>query len=342
MSNVTALQTAEQSDESVSSTAMILNDANFSRVVKFAEMMASGRATVPKHLQGNVGDCLAVSMQAMRWRMDPFAVGQKTHLVNGTLGYEAQLVNAVAQESGAIAGRFHYEYRGEGANVECRAGAVLKGETDITWGEWLSAASVKVKNSPLWATNPKQQLAYLQVKNWARMYCPGAILGVYTTDELESIEPPRERFMGDAEVIEKPQQEKSASKTAAFKDRVGAGKRKDAEQKPVSLDVVLQAIAEASTREQMEEAAAHAARLNDADKAAAGDAYKARLAALKAAAQPADDRPTYAKIADQIQKAKDVDVLDIVADLLGEIEDATQRAELTEQYRDRRAQLAGE
>jgi hypothetical protein len=34
-------------------------------------------------------------MQAAQWGMNPFAVAQKTHVVNGTLGYEAQLVNAV-------------------------------------------------------------------------------------------------------------------------------------------------------------------------------------------------------------------------------------------------------
>jgi hypothetical protein len=40
-------------------------------------------------------------------------VAQKTHLVNGVLGYEAQLVNAVISSSNAIVGRFHYEYEGD-------------------------------------------------------------------------------------------------------------------------------------------------------------------------------------------------------------------------------------
>lgn len=29
----------------------------------------------------------------------------------------------------------------------------------------------------------------MQVKNWARAYCPGAILGVYTDDELNDYQP---------------------------------------------------------------------------------------------------------------------------------------------------------
>jgi hypothetical protein len=172
-----------------SARELMLETESFGKMMRIAELMANSRVTVPKHLLGNTGDCMAIVMQAMRWDMDPFAVAGKTHVVNGTLGYEAQLVNAVVEASGAIRGHFHYGFRGDGAAAEVRVGAYLAGDADITWGEWLSAASVKVKNSPLWATNPKQQLGYLQVKNFARLYCPGAILGVYTPEELAEREP---------------------------------------------------------------------------------------------------------------------------------------------------------
>jgi len=171
---------------------LMMNPAIMEALYKFATVMADSKFTVPKHLQGNVGDCLAVAMQAALWSMHPFTVAQKTHQVGGTLGYEAQLVNAVVEHSGAIVGGFEYEFKGSGPNVECRVGAIRRGRSEITWGEWLSAATVTTKNSPLWKTNPKQQMGYLQVKNWARLYAPGAILGVYTPDELEAI-PARER-----------------------------------------------------------------------------------------------------------------------------------------------------
>lgn len=166
---------------------LMMNPAIMDALYKFAQVMAESKFTVPKHLQGNVGDCLAVAMQATLWGMHPFTVAQKTHQVGGTLGYEAQLVNAVVQNSGAIIGRFHYEYQGEGARLQCRVGAIPRGESEIVWGEWLSSESVTTKNSPLWKTNPKQQLGYLQVKSWARAFTPGAILGVYTPDEMEDI-----------------------------------------------------------------------------------------------------------------------------------------------------------
>jgi len=172
-------------EQSTSAFSLVMNDGAMDRMLTAAKMMASAKVTIPKHLQNSEGDCMAIIMQAAQWKMNPFAVAQKTHIVNGTLGYEAQLVNAVIQGSGAITGRFHYEYKGEGNNLECRTGAIILGETEITWGEWIKNSDVTTRNSPLWKTNPKQQLGYLQVKNWARAYCPGAILGVYSEDELE-------------------------------------------------------------------------------------------------------------------------------------------------------------
>lgn len=201
------LTTTDQAAGQQNLSLMMLDHNSMGALVRFAEVMASSVVSLPKHLQGKPSDCMAIAMQAAQWGMNPFAVAQKTHVVNGTLGYEAQLVNAVIQSSGAIVGAFHYEFDGAGPNVRCRVGAVLRGQDAVTWGEWLSAADVQTKNSPLWKVNPKQQLGYLQVKNWARLYAPGAILGVYTADELEVLPatPGAPRDLPRADVVEPTQ-----------------------------------------------------------------------------------------------------------------------------------------
>ena len=153
--------------------AAIFSPSGLQKLQAFANVMAEGRATVPGHLAGKPADCLAIALQAAQWGMNPYAVAQKTHLVNGTLGYEAQLVNAVITSSTAVQGRFKYEYGGDwekfkpgAANASnerglfVRVGAVLRGETEITWGEPLFMEYVTTRNSPLWKTAPKQQLAY--------------------------------------------------------------------------------------------------------------------------------------------------------------------------------------
>lgn len=172
----------------VSASELIRNPGMMAQFSALAELLSSSTITVPKHLQNHPGDCFAIVMQAAQWGMNPFSVAQKTHSFNGVLGYEAQLINAVIQSIGAIHGRFHYQYTGEDTNnLACRVGAVIKGESEIVWSEWLEKSKVSTQYSPLWKTNPKQQMGYLQVKNWARLYCPGAILGVYSEDELQEV-----------------------------------------------------------------------------------------------------------------------------------------------------------
>jgi len=185
-----------QHDPSQTKSA-IFNPTSLEKLQIFAEQMALSRVSIPNHLVGKPADCLAVALQAVQWNMNPYAVAQKTSVVNGNLCYEAQLVNAIVTSSRAVSSRFKYEYGGpwekyrpgdRSANAEkglcVRVGAILTGETERTWGEWLYFEFIKVRNSPLWTTAPKQQIGYLAVKYWARLYTPDVILGVYTPDEF--------------------------------------------------------------------------------------------------------------------------------------------------------------
>lgn len=216
-----------------SASALMLDDRSMDRMVRMAELMASGKSTIPQHLRGSTGDCLAVVMQAVQWGMNPFAVAQKTHLVNGTLGYEAQLVSAVINNSGIVADRFHFEWFGPWEKIVgkfkevtsnkkmddngqpkkyivpaweqkdehglgVRVWATIKGEAEPRVLELLMTQA-RTRNSTLWTEDPKQQLAYLAQKRWARLYAPDVILGVYTPDELDDRQPIN---MGAAQVVE--------------------------------------------------------------------------------------------------------------------------------------------
>lgn len=220
MENMNIVNAEQQTPNTISASNAIFNVQALTQLQAVAGLMAQAAVTVPEHLRGNPADCMAIIMQAMQWGMNPYAVAQKTHLVNGVLGYEAQLVNAVISSSNAIVGRFHYEYEGDWSKcassreeivkkpakgggtydkkelvrgwnsadeegLSVRVGAVIRGESEITWGEPVFLSSVITRNSPLWISNPKQQIAYLALKYWARLYCPAVVLGVYTPDEVE-------------------------------------------------------------------------------------------------------------------------------------------------------------
>lgn len=216
MSDLAPIQDASLGNPS----AFLFDSQRMNALMEFSKLMAQAVVTVPKHLHGKPADCMAITLQAMRWRMDPYVVGSKTHVVNGNLGYEAQLVVAVLKSSGAVKGRPHYEYKGDGNTLECRAGFVPAGEDAIVWTEWLSIALITTKNSPLWKVNPKQQFGYLQARNWARLYAPDALLGIYTDDELQPFQAPQsEIHMGKAEVVQadRASDELPAYSEASFK-----------------------------------------------------------------------------------------------------------------------------
>ncbi|MDZ2632471.1 RecT family recombinase, partial [Klebsiella pneumoniae] len=196
MSNDIAI--TSQPGATVGTAAAIFSPEGMDRLVRFATLMADSKATVPAHLAGKPADCLAVTMQAAQWGMNPFAVAQKTHVVNGTLGYEAQLVNAVVSSSNLLATRLNYKWDGDWSKVSGKTDkspsltvtvwATLKGESEprtLT----ISMAQAGVRNSPLWEQDPRQQLAYLCVKRWARLHAPDVLLGVYTPDELQEAAP---------------------------------------------------------------------------------------------------------------------------------------------------------
>lgn len=211
----------------------LVDENAMASMYRFAEIMASGRATVPQHLQGNVGDCMAVALQAQRWGMSPFVVAQKTHLVNGQLGYEGQLVAAVVNTSSALNGRLQYAWFGpwekivgkfktiesrdkkddkgrpktymvpdwrpedeQGLGVD--VWGTLRGETEPRVLQILMTQA-RTRNSTLWAEDPKQQIAYLASKRWSRLYLPEVLLGVYDPDEFAT----STTYMGQAQEVPK-------------------------------------------------------------------------------------------------------------------------------------------
>ena len=193
--NTAVITPVQENQQTVMSALdIMMNETVMVRIESMAARMATSKITTPKHLQGNEGDCMAIIMQAMQWGMNPYAVAQKTHLVNGVLGYEAQLVNAVITARAPVKERLHFEWYGDWSKVNgkedksptlgVRVSATLRGENAPRVIDISMAQVGPVRNSPLWAADPRQQIAYLATKRWARLYCPDVILGVYTPDEV--------------------------------------------------------------------------------------------------------------------------------------------------------------
>ena len=160
---------------------------NLGEVVRFAEVMCRADIALPKHLRGNAGACMAVALQALEWKMSPFAVASKSYSVNGMIAYEAQLIAAVVNTRSGIKGRLQYEFIGAGNELSCKVTGILDG-SECTY-ETPPFAAIQPKNSPLWKTDPRQQLGYYAARSWARRHCPEVLLGVYDREEAEHFGP---------------------------------------------------------------------------------------------------------------------------------------------------------
>lgn len=161
----------------------------FGEVVAFATMMARSQHAIPKHLRENDGACMAVTMQALRWEMDPFMVASKSYNVKDLIAYEAQLVAAVVNTRAPIKKRPVYEYEGEGDTRRCIVSCEMLDGSTKTY-ESPQVGKILTKNSPLWKADTDQQLGYFSIRSWARRHTPEVILGVYTPDEADQFSGP--------------------------------------------------------------------------------------------------------------------------------------------------------
>lgn len=158
---------------------------SMSEVLEFAKLMSLSRNAVPRHLQGEPGTCLAVCIQALEWRMSPFAVANKSFEVNSRVAYESQLIHAVVEARAPLKQRLRCAYEGDGDNLICIVTGHFKGEADPVEYHSPEFKAITPKNSPLWKTDPRQQLWYYSVRAFARRYCPDVLLGIYAEDELK-------------------------------------------------------------------------------------------------------------------------------------------------------------
>lgn len=160
--------------------------ASMNEVMEFAKIMAVSGQAIPPHLRNQVGFCLAICIQALEWRFSPFAVANKSYVVNDKVGYESQLIHAVIEERAPIIGRLRHSFSGEGDKLRCTVWATVRGVEDPLEYTSPEIVSITPKNSPLWKTKPALQLYYNTSRDWARMYFPEVILGVYTEEELDA------------------------------------------------------------------------------------------------------------------------------------------------------------
>jgi hypothetical protein len=162
----------------------------YDHIERIAKMIAFNRFC-PAHLaKGNtpeqiVATCFRIAAQAVRWKVDPFALADETYEVRGKLGYQGKLVASIINARAGLDGRLDYTFTGTGDDLAVTVTGKFKSESTPR----TVTASLKQSrtDNDMWKRDPEQKLCYVGAIKWGRRHCPEILTGVLTTEDLDVI-----------------------------------------------------------------------------------------------------------------------------------------------------------
>jgi hypothetical protein len=171
--------------------------------MEVAKMMSTSKQAIPSFMRGEPGLCYSAVVRSVRWRLDPYFIAENMYLVNNKgeekVAFMAQLIIAVINAHAPLQKKLRVVYTGEGEAMFATIYGLPKGQTEEldyetpTLGALKAARGKndygKLKGSPLYETDPKQQLWYYGARGFCRRHFPEVLAGVYDVDEFEPVEP---------------------------------------------------------------------------------------------------------------------------------------------------------
>ena len=259
----------------VSNRPMGLTPQNIDEALRMADIMAKA-SIVPKDFQGNPGNILVAIQWGAELGLPPLQVMQSIAVINGRPAMWGDAVIALVRGSGLLES-MHEDIGDTSATCTVkRRGEEAESRTFSL--EDAKKAGLLGKQGP-WSQFQKRMLQ-MRARAWAlRDVFPDVLRGVHVAEEAQDVPP--ERPMGPAEVVPMPA---SASRTEAVKAKLSQrqpARSPDPEPGP-DLVTVLRMIEEAFTRDELKASVEAAKLLPKADQVIAREAYKARVAEIKA------------------------------------------------------------
>jgi len=146
---------------------------------------------VPKHFQGNIGDCIIALDMAYRMGASPLMVMQNLYVVHGSPGWSSKFLIASFNQCGRFSS-IRYEWNAD--KTSCRAWTTEKSTGERIDGPAITMAMAKAegwstKNGSKWQTMPELMLMYRAAAFLIRTYAPEISMGLQTVEEVIDIAP---------------------------------------------------------------------------------------------------------------------------------------------------------
>ena len=163
------------------------NKDQFNQLLRAAQML-SQTSIIPQNYQGKPQDCFLAIEMANRMGVSPIVVMQNMYVVKGKPSWAGQACTMLINSCGKFKDVKHI-YTGEKGtpNRGCYVTA-----TRISDGSTVNGVEVTMQmaqaegwtSNSKWRNLPELMLAYRASAFFARVYCPEAMMGVQTTEEL--------------------------------------------------------------------------------------------------------------------------------------------------------------
>ena len=185
----TALTQAMEQPASVG-VSVWTDKEQFNQLLRAADML-SKTTMVPQSYQGKPQDCFLALEIAGRMGLSPLAVMQNMYMVKGKPSWAGQACMMLINSCGKFRDvRPVYTVAKGKDDRGCYIQAVRINDGEVVQG---TEVTLKMAAAEGWATNskwrnmPEQMLAYRAASFFARVYCPEALMGAQTVEEVEDV-----------------------------------------------------------------------------------------------------------------------------------------------------------
>ena len=186
MNEEKTLAVVEQTTELATNSVWENKDA-FNQILRAADML-SKTSIIPQSYQGKPQDCFVAIEMANRMGVSPMVVMQNMYVVKGKPSWAGQACTMLINRCGKFKDVKHI-YTGEKGkpNRGCYVTA-----TRISDGSQVDGVEVTMQmaqsegwtSNSKWRNMPELMLAYRASAFFARVYCPEAMMGVQTAEEV--------------------------------------------------------------------------------------------------------------------------------------------------------------
>lgn len=163
----------------------------FEQTLRVSNMLSKS-SLVPQAYQGKPQDCFIAVEMAARMNTSPIFIMQNLYVVKGKPSWAGQACMAMINACGKFRNVKHVYVGEKGTDSRgcyVTAERVAGGET--VNGTEVNMAMVKAEgwiSNPKWKSMPEQMLAYRAAAFFARVYCPEALMGLQTYEEVIDVE----------------------------------------------------------------------------------------------------------------------------------------------------------